>query len=119
MVGRGNYWVLGDGQSLAAQWNGDSRVRVYLSFYRTDEDWFAASGIPFDDPAAVGVRLIDLFAGWDPRVLALIEACKDTIVPRPITTLLVGLTWPPAPDVTLLGDAAHLMPPVGQAPTWR
>ncbi|MFB7470756.1 FAD-dependent oxidoreductase [Kitasatospora sp. NPDC056184] len=114
MVGRGNYWVLGDGQSLAAQRNGDGRVRVYLSFYRTDEDWFAASGIPFDDPAAARTRLIDLFAGWDPRFLALIAACEDTIVPRPITTLPVGLTWPSAPDVTLLGDAAHLMPPVGQ-----
>src|ERR1041384_74850 len=47
MVGRGNYWVLGDGQSLAAQRNGDGRVRIGLNFYRTGEDFFAESGIPF------------------------------------------------------------------------
>ncbi|MEU7180283.1 MULTISPECIES: FAD-dependent oxidoreductase [Streptomyces] len=113
MVGRGNYWVLGDGQSLSAQRNGDGRVRIYLSF-NTAEDWFATSGIPFDDPAAARVRLIELFTGWDSRFTALIAACDDTVVPRSITTLPVGLTWPSRPGVTLLGDAAHLMPPVGQ-----
>ncbi|MFI9564059.1 FAD-dependent oxidoreductase [Streptomyces rishiriensis] len=114
MVGRGNYWVLGNGVSLAAQRNGDGRVRIGLSFYNTAEDWFATSGIPFDDPAAARARLIDLLPGWDPRFTALIAACDDTVVPRSITTLPVGLTWPSTPGVTLLGDAAHLMPPVGE-----
>ncbi|MFI0187954.1 FAD-dependent oxidoreductase [Streptomyces sp. NPDC017082] len=114
MVGRGNYWVLGNGVSLAAQRNGDGRVRIGLSFYNTAEDWFAASGIPFDDPAAARARLIGLLPGWDPRFTALIAACDDAIVPRAITALPVGLTWPSTPGVTLLGDAAHLMPPVGQ-----
>ncbi|WP_333773466.1 FAD-dependent oxidoreductase [Streptomyces sp. IBSBF 3136] len=114
MVGRGNYWVLGDGLSLAAQRNGDGRVRIGLSFYNTPEDWIAASGIPFDDPAAARARLIDLLPGWNPRITALIAACDDTVVPRSITALPAGLTWPSTPGVTLLGDAAHLMPPVGQ-----
>ncbi|MFJ1582172.1 FAD-dependent oxidoreductase [Streptomyces sp. NPDC088197] len=114
MVGRGNYWVLGGGLSLAAQRNGDGRVRIGLSFYNTDEDWFATSKIPFDDPAAARARLIDLLPGWHPRFTALIAACDDTVVPRAITTLPVGLTWPSTPDVTLIGDAAHLMPPVGE-----
>ncbi|MFI6359017.1 FAD-dependent oxidoreductase [Streptomyces sp. NPDC050743] len=114
MVGRGNYWVLGNGISLAAQRNGDGRVRIGISFYNTGEDWFATSGIPFDDPAAARARLIDLLPGWDSRITALIAACDDTVVPRSITALPVGLTWPSTPGVTLLGDAAHLMPPVGE-----
>lgn len=114
MVGRGNYWVMGEGKSLAAQRNGDGRVRVGLSFYRTGEDWLATSGIPFDDPAATRARLIEELDGWHPRFHALIAACDDTVVPRSLTTLPIGLTWPTTPGVTLLGDAAHLMPPVGE-----
>ncbi|HKN51902.1 MAG TPA: FAD-dependent monooxygenase, partial [Amycolatopsis sp.] len=103
-----------NGISLAAQRNGDGRVRIGVSFYNTGEDWFATSGIPFDDPAAARARLIDLLAGWHPRFTALIAACDDTVVPRPMFTLPIGLTWPSRPDVTLLGDAAHLMPAVGE-----
>ena len=114
MVGRGTYWVVGVGVSLAAQRNGDGRVRIGVSFYNTPEDWFATSGIPFDDPTAAKARLLELLPGWDPRITALIEACDDTVVPRSITILPIGLTWPSAPDVTLLGDAAHLMPPTGE-----
>ncbi|WP_328389476.1 FAD-dependent oxidoreductase [Nocardia sp. NBC_00416] len=113
-VGRGNYWVLGNGLSLAAQRNGDGRVRIGLNFYNTAEDWFTTSGIPFDDPAAARARLIELLPGWDPRFTALIAACDDTVVPRSITTLPVGLTWASSPDLTLVGDAAHLMPPAGE-----
>ncbi|OLR91812.1 FAD-dependent oxidoreductase [Actinokineospora bangkokensis] len=113
-LGRGNYWVLGDGQSIGAQRNASGRVRVYASFYRTDEDWITTSGIPFDDPTAAKSRLVDLFADWHPQFHALIQACDDEVVPRQVHTLPPGLTWPSHPDTTLIGDAAHLMPPVGE-----
>ncbi|GAB3891712.1 NAD(P)/FAD-dependent oxidoreductase [Kibdelosporangium lantanae] len=114
MVGRGNYWVLGNRQTLSAQRNGDGRVRVYLGFHVHPENWLTTIGVPFDNPSAARARLMELFADWHPSITALIAACDDTITPRAITTLPVGLTWPSKPDVTLIGDAAHLMPPVGQ-----
>ncbi|RJO73695.1 FAD-dependent monooxygenase [Nocardia panacis] len=114
MVGRGNFWVIGNGLSLAAQRNGDGRVRIGVCFYNTPENWFATSAIPFDDPAAVRARLIELLPGWDARFTALIAACDDLVAPRSISALPVGLIWPSQPDRTLVGDAAHLMPPVGE-----
>jgi len=112
-IGRGNYWAIGETQSLSAQRNGDGRVRVYLSFH-TAEDWLATSGIPFDDPASTRAALVGLFSEWAPQFTTMIEACDDVVVPRAITALPIGLTWVAAPDVTLLGDAAHLMRSAGQ-----
>ncbi|MGK5628832.1 FAD-dependent oxidoreductase [Streptomyces sp. URMC 123] len=112
MVGRGNYWALGPGRALAAQRNGDGRVRVHLTF-RGPDDWLATCGIDLDDPARARALLKERFADWDPRFTELIDACDDTVVSRSVTALPIGLTWPHVPGVTLLGDAAHLMPPVG------
>ncbi|WP_112237382.1 FAD-dependent oxidoreductase [Kribbella monticola] len=112
-IGRGNYWAIGDGQTLAAQRNGSGRVRVYLSFYGP-EDWLTTCGIPFEDPARARAALVELFSDWHPKFTELIEACDETIVPRAPRALPIGLTWSPVPGVTLIGDAAHLMPPAGQ-----
>ncbi|MET8755813.1 NAD(P)/FAD-dependent oxidoreductase [Streptomyces sp. NPDC004667] len=112
-VGRGNYWAFGPGRSLSAQLNGDGRLRVYLTF-QGPEDWPATCGIPFDDPTRARPRLREQFADWAPEFTDLIDACDQTLTVRSLSTLPVGLTWDHVPGVTLLGDAAHLMPPSGE-----
>jgi len=113
MVGPGSLWCLGVNQILSAQRGGDGRIRVSISL-RTDEQWVTTSGVGADDPATSTAVLLDLFGGWDPRLTALIEANDDTIVAGVIMALPVGLRWDARPGVTLIGDAAHLMPPVGE-----
>ncbi len=33
------------------------------------------------------------------------------VIPRPIYCIRLDQTWPPQPNITMLGDAAHVMPP--------
>ncbi len=55
-----------------------------------------------------------MFDGWDPRLTALIEAGDGPPTPRLIEAMPTGTRWTSRPGITLIGDAAHLMPPVGE-----
>jgi 2-polyprenyl-6-methoxyphenol hydroxylase-like FAD-dependent oxidoreductase len=105
LIGAGNLWCLGVSQLLAAQRNGDGSVRVAIS-------------LPADDRHIDSYRdkraLLDMFDGWHPSLTALIEAGDSAPTPRRIETMPIGTRWAHQPGITLIGDAAHLMPPVGE-----
>ncbi|MEU8157237.1 NAD(P)/FAD-dependent oxidoreductase [Micromonospora sp. NPDC048986] len=105
LVGPGNLWCVGVNQILAAQRLGDGSLQVGISL--------RAEGQPLDT-YRTKQALLDLFAGWNPRLTALIEAAEDAPTPRLIEAMPIGTRWTSRPDVTLVGDAAHLMPPVGE-----
>jgi 2-polyprenyl-6-methoxyphenol hydroxylase-like FAD-dependent oxidoreductase len=106
IVGRGSLWAVGHARTLAAQRLAGGRVRVALTM-QVSEQW---SGTRDIDRATV-LALLD---GWAPELRALVAACAADVVARRTRALPRGLRWDPARGVTLLGDAAHLMPPVGE-----
>ncbi len=105
LVGPGNLWCVGVNQILAAQRLGDGSLRVGISL--------RAPGRQIDELRSRRA-LLDVFRGWDPRLTALIEAGDAAPAPRLIEAMPTGTRWTGRPGVTLIGDAAHLMPPVGE-----
>ncbi|MGK5737469.1 FAD-dependent oxidoreductase [Micromonospora sp. URMC 103] len=102
LVGPGNLWCVGASQILAAQRLGDGSIRVGISLP------------PGDRPLDTKRALLDIFDGWNPRLTALIEAGDSPPTVRRIETMPTGTRWAHQPGITLIGDAAHLMPPVGE-----
>ncbi|MEU0336005.1 NAD(P)/FAD-dependent oxidoreductase [Streptomyces sp. NPDC006193] len=109
LIGDGSVGVYGVNRALVAQRSSGGHVRVYAQF-RAPLDWHA--DLDPADVEAVRSHLLDLFDGWAAPVLDLLRH-GAAFVHRPCYVLPVSHTWAHVPGVTLLGDAAHLMPPLG------
>ncbi|WP_329171904.1 FAD-dependent oxidoreductase [Streptomyces sp. NBC_01477] len=109
LIGDGSVAVYGVNRALVAQRNSGGHVKVYAQF-RAPLDWH--TNLDLADVEAVRSRLLALFDGWTAPALDLLRR-GTAFVHRPLHVLPVSHTWTHVPGVTLLGDAAHLMPPLG------
>ncbi|MFB6790666.1 FAD-dependent oxidoreductase [Streptomyces olivaceus] len=112
LVGKGSAHVSDGERGLFAQRSSGGHLRVYL-MRRVPADWLAEGGLRPDDTDRIRARLLGEYAGWAPELLRMITDNDGPYVDRPLFALPVPHTWTHAPGLTLLGDAAHLMPPLG------
>ncbi|WP_410591875.1 FAD-dependent oxidoreductase [Amycolatopsis sp. lyj-23] len=110
LTGQGTMMTKIGGKALVAQRTSSGHIRCYATFY-APEDW--AAGLDFADPAAVRDHLLERYAGWHPDLLAYLREQDGGFTNRPLHVLPVPHAWTTTPRLTLLGDAAHLMPPLG------
>ncbi|MDC2959951.1 NAD(P)/FAD-dependent oxidoreductase [Streptomyces gilvifuscus] len=109
LIGDGSVAVHGVNRKLVAQRNSGGHVKVYAQF-RAPLDWHG--DLDLADAEAVRASLLALFDGWAAPVLELLRQ-GAAFTHRPLYVLPVSHTWAHTSGVTLLGDAAHLMPPLG------
>ncbi|RSS33305.1 FAD-dependent monooxygenase [Streptomyces sp. WAC08241] len=112
LVGPGSAAAADGERGLFAQRNGGDHIRVYV-VQRVPADWIAAAGLTVRDTDALRALLLDRFRDWSPRLRRLLSDNDGPYVDRPLHALPVPHAWEHDPSVTLLGDAAHLMPPLG------
>jgi 2-polyprenyl-6-methoxyphenol hydroxylase-like FAD-dependent oxidoreductase len=110
-VGDGAMYALTPGKGILAHREAGAILHTYVELTRP-ADW--VDTIDFTDAAAAAARVAAEFDGWAPELTALITDGETAPVPRLIYTLPDGHRWDRVPGVTLLGDAAHLMPPAGE-----
>jgi 2-polyprenyl-6-methoxyphenol hydroxylase-like FAD-dependent oxidoreductase len=102
-----------DGErALFAQRNTNDHIRVYL-IQRVPADWIAAGGLTINDTAAIRDLLLRRYGHRSPSLRYMIAGNDGPYIDRPIFALPVPHTRRPRSTATLLGDAAHLMPPLG------
>ncbi|MEZ0064429.1 2-polyprenyl-6-methoxyphenol hydroxylase-like FAD-dependent oxidoreductase [Streptacidiphilus sp. MAP12-20] len=112
LVGPGGAHAADGDRGLFAQRNSADHIRAYL-IQRVPVDWIGQSGLTAEDTDGIRAQLLDQYGNWSPRLRQMITDNDGPYVDRPIFALPVPHTWEHNPTVTLLGDAAHLMPPLG------
>jgi 2-polyprenyl-6-methoxyphenol hydroxylase-like FAD-dependent oxidoreductase len=110
LLNGGKIFALGDEKSLIVSSKGDGSLVFYPGF-NADENWVKESGIDFTNKAQVTEWFKNTYAGWDDLWLELFENASTSFVPRPQYCMPLDQTWEALPNLTMLGDAAHLMPP--------
>jgi 2-polyprenyl-6-methoxyphenol hydroxylase-like FAD-dependent oxidoreductase len=110
-VGAGSLFALAPGKGFLAHRESNGTLHSYAQLMKP-QDWLA--DIDLADAATVIARTVEEFAGWAPELTALITDSDTPPVLRRLYTLPTGHRWDRIPGATLLGDAAHLMPPNGE-----
>ncbi|QYN22522.1 NAD(P)/FAD-dependent oxidoreductase [Amycolatopsis sp. DSM 110486] len=110
-VGGGSMGAIGQDKGIMAHRESGDTIHTYVSLTRP-LDWFAA--VDFTDPAGAAAHVAQEFTGWAPELTALITDGDTPPVLRPHYVLPLEHCWDRVPGVTLIGDAAHLMPPNGE-----
>ena len=99
---------LGDDQAILGQRNGEGRIMAYISFKTKYEKLDEYRKLSLD---ALKERLLAEYSDWDSELQNYIAYSYDDIKLRRIYKLPIGLTWATQPNITIIGDAAHLMSP--------
>jgi 2-polyprenyl-6-methoxyphenol hydroxylase-like FAD-dependent oxidoreductase len=110
-VGGGSLFALAPGKGIFAHREPHGVLHAYIALKKS-EAWMAT--LDFTEPASVLARVADEFEGWAPGLRSLVTDADTPPVPRPLYTLPTDHRWQRVAGVTLLGDAAHLMPPSGE-----
>jgi len=126
LVGPGTFFALGNRHGVAAQRGSQDSARLYISITTSDENFATTSGLGNESAVSAKNKLLGdnaLLGQWGPMTKELVAvACDEEsavdsgakVDIRPVCGLPMGYTWEHKSGTTLIGDAAHLMPPSGE-----
>lgn len=107
--GNGNVMAMGEEKMFYTHTLRDGSVHFGVSF-KADENWILNPGINFEDDASVIAFLEKTFENWGTDYKKFFAASTD-FSGLPLRLFSLEEPWKKHSNITLVGDAAHLMPP--------
>jgi tetracycline resistance monooxygenase len=107
--GDGNVMAMGEQKMFYTHTLRDGSVHFGVSF-KADENWVLNTGIDFEDNASVIAFLDKTFENWNDNFKTFFKASTD-FSGLPLRLFSLEEPWEKHSNITLVGDAAHLMPP--------
>ncbi|WP_346985838.1 NAD(P)/FAD-dependent oxidoreductase [Chryseobacterium sp. POE27] len=106
----GKIMAFGNNKNLLMGQKGNGDIGFYASF-RTNENWASGSGLDYTNKTQILDWYKTTYPEWDSIWLELFENAETPFIPRPIYCIPFDQTWKTQPNITMIGDAAHVMPP--------
>ncbi len=109
----GKILAMDDSKTLFLSEKGDGSLDVYIGFKASD-NWALESDIDLKNVKEVSEWFKEEYKGWDNFWMELFEQQQTEFLARPLYGMPLDQKWETQNNVTLLGDAAHLLPPNGE-----
>jgi 2-polyprenyl-6-methoxyphenol hydroxylase-like FAD-dependent oxidoreductase len=106
----GKIFAYGNNKTLIVSSKDDGSLGFATS-HKSNEFWFKESRIDFKDNKQVLAWFKKEFSDWSKVWWELFECEKTLFIPRPQYCMPLNQKWEAKPNITLIGDAAHWMPP--------
>lgn len=110
LLNGGKIMAFGKEKDLLMGQRGNGEIGFYASF-KAPENWAASSGLDFSDKVQLLEWFKEEYPEWSHRWYELFESTATPFVPRPIYCIPFDQTWETSSNLTIIGDAAHVMPP--------
>ncbi|UHO36671.1 FAD-dependent monooxygenase [Chryseobacterium capnotolerans] len=110
LINGGKIMAFGDAKNILMGQKGNGDLGFYASF-KADENWAVSSGLDFSDNTAILQWFKTEYPEWSEIWHELFEKAAIPFIPRPIYFMPLDQTWEARSNITLIGDAAHVMPP--------
>jgi 2-polyprenyl-6-methoxyphenol hydroxylase-like FAD-dependent oxidoreductase len=88
----------------------DSSI-MFVACFKTPENWLAQSGINFNNKEQVLAWFKEEFASWSDEWHEFFTNDDVHFIPRPQYYFPLDQTWETQENLTMIGDAAHRIPP--------
>lgn len=109
LCGEENTILIADKKMLFCQVKANRALNYYLSF-KAEEDWAEKVNVNLNNKQSIIDFMNAECSNWHPTFKELFTA-TDNFVGLPMRRLKVDCGWRNQENITLVGDAAHVMPP--------
>ena len=106
----GKIFAFGDEKTLIVSSKEDGSFGFGVSC-KTNETWYKESAIDFNNNQQVLAWFKKEFSAWDSVWWELFEDEKTLFIPRPQYCMPLDQKWKAKSNITIIGDAAHWIPP--------
>lgn len=110
LMNGGKIMAFAKSKALLMGSKGSGDMGFYISL-KAEANWHAANGLDYNNRTQLLEWFKQAYPEWSHIWHELFNHVETPIIPRPIYCMPLDQTWQSQANLTILGDAAHVMPP--------